>query len=528
MWFARKKVPESALYMWITAGVVFLLKSFFILCTSIRGLSSTTWIIDDSLIEMKIAMNLGQGHGFSLDGIHATTGAPFLWIYLTSLNHMFLSLDAAIRATFIESTLFGALATVVVFFIALKLTQDRRVAWTAFLLSTFTANAFFEAMNGMDTALFTLLVLLGISTYLGVGRPAKWSHFSWGCIVGLVLGLTVMTRGDGIFLIISILCALLYEWWSGTAEERKGCAQMLMGIVLLSGLCFSVFMTWQLMQTGSPFPANQVGRRQLSLDFHHFSFDHFSLPAYVKIVLWNIFQLQDLVTIATGGSLLVLAACVVGLFDKKMRMLSVVSVVYIGIFFTLLVAYQWYFADLHGLRYINPAVHIFFIFVGYFLWQLPIGYGKKAAIIIIGLCLTISANYKHYQMCSRFRWAPAMSYIGRPDPVRNAAFWATIDWIHANLPTGTILGVRDYGRVSLFTTVAIQDLAGNIDPAVSVALQNSTLDAYLKERHVEYLLIPTLEYRQDLLYQYLHSHLHLEPVAAAPKTEAATLYKIIW
>ncbi len=528
MWFFRKNVPPHALYVWFTAGVVLVLKALFILFSSIRGLSSTTWIIDDSLIEMKVAMNLGQGHGFSLDGLHATTGAPFLWIYLTSINHMFFAKDAAIRATFIESSLLGALATVVVFYIALKLTQDRRIAWTAFLLSTFSANAFFEAMNGMDTALFTLLVLLGISTYLGIGKPAKWSAFAWGCVIGLVLGLTVMTRGDGLFLIASIGCVELYEWWKASKHDRKKHLHTLAGIAVVAGICFAIFMAWQLIQTGSPFPANQVGRRQLSLDFHNFSFDHFVLSAYLNIVAWNVFQLEDLVTIATGGALLVLAAFVFGLFDPKLRKLSMISVIYIGVFFTLLVGYQWYFADLHGLRYINPAVHIFFIYVAYLLWQLPIARGKKTAIILIATCFVISGNYKHYQMCSRFRWAPAMSYIARPNLVKNTAYWATIDWMNANLPAGTIVGVRDYGRVSLFTKVRVQDLAGNIDVESAKTLKNGTMDQFLKDRKVEYLLIPPADNRQDKLYQYLRSHLHLEQVADAPTTPDEALFKIIW
>ena len=37
--------------------------------------------------------------------------------------------------------------------------------------------------------------------------------------------------------------------------------------------------------------------------------------------------------------------------------------------FFLLVAYQWYFPDVHGLRYVNLAVHIFFIYIAYLLWN---------------------------------------------------------------------------------------------------------------------------------------------------------------
>lgn len=526
MWFLRKKAAPSSSSVWQVAGVVLFLKSLFIILTPMRGLASTTWLIDDSFIEMRVARNLATGGGFSLDGLHSTTGAPFFWIYLTSLNHLFLGKEAAIRATLLESSLLGALATILVFSIALKLTEDRRVAWTAFLLSTFTANAFLNAMNGMDTALFTFAVLLSIAACLGIDKPERWSPFAWGCVTGAAAGLTVLTRGDGLFLLLGLACLKAYEWRIAGECDRREHVQSLLGILLVFGLCFAAFMGWQLAQTGSPFPGNQVGRRELALALHNFSFDHFSFPRYVSIVVWNVFQLWDLVTIATGGALLALAAFVFGSLDRRLRPLAFLSWIYLGIFFLLLVTYQWYFADYHGLRYLNPAAHILFIFIAFFLWQFPVEFWRKGAVLLLASTLVVVAGYKHYQLNSR---APVYrSYIGHPDSEESKKFWAVIDWMRDNLSSDTIVGVRDYGRVSMFTDVRIQDLAGNIDPQVVVALNDGTLKDYLKERNVQYLFIPTLEMRHDKLYQYLHGQMHLEPVAAAPKGPAQILYRIIW
>jgi len=531
MWFFRRKTPPSPshLYVWLMAGAVFLVKSLYILLTSMRGLASLTWLIDDSFIEMRIARNIALGSGFSLDGLHPTTGAPFFWIYLTSFNHLLLGKESAIRATLMESALFGALATVVVFFIALKLTEDRRVAWTSFLLSTFTANAFFNAMNGMDTAFFTLFVLLSLGAFLGVGKPARWSPLAWGCVTGLMVGITMMTRGDGLFLLIGLGAYKLYVWWAAPPHERREHGRFLLGMLLVSGICFSIFMGWQLMQTGSPFPGNQVGRRELALALHGFSFDRFSLLPYLKIVVWNIFQLEDLLTIATGGSLLGLVAFLSGSLQRRLRPLGVISGIYLGIFFLLLVGYQWYFANFHGLRYINPAAHILFIFIAQFLWQLPLEFWKRGTVVFLGLCIAGFATYKHYQMSSRLPWAPYVSYIGRADPEKNRIFWSTLDWMRDNLPPDTVVGIRDYGRASMFTDVRIQDLAGNVDPEVAFALDRGNLKDYLRQRNVQYLLIPSLEQRRDKLYQYLHTQMRLEPVAGAPKPPLLpSLYKIVW
>ncbi len=94
-------------------------------------------------------------------------------------------------------------------------------------------------------------------------------------------------------------------------------------------------------------------------------------------------------------------------------------------------------------------------------------------------------------------------------------------------PKDTVIGIRDYGRTALFSDMRIQDIAGNIDPAVVTALNNGTLDEYLKERNVQYLAIPSLDERQDKLYVYLHTHLHLQQVKDS-SGQLVKLYKIIW
>ena len=82
--------------------------------------------------------------------------------------------------------------------------------------------------------------------------------------------------------------------------------------------------------------------------------------------------------------------------------------------------------------------------------------------------------------------------------------------------------------VGLLGDLPVQDLAGNIDPQAPFALNNGTLDTFLKERNVNYLLIPDLATRQDKLYQYLHTHLKLELVKDAPKSPTQNLYRVQW
>lgn len=519
---------QSFTLAFVFAGALFFLKAIFLWTAPMRGLGITTWIIDDSFIIARVARNIALGYGFSYDFTHATTGAPPLWTYLTSVNHLiFPTIDSAMKFTFIETAFFGSLATLVVFLLARKLSDSEEVAWVAFILSSLTANAFFEAMNGMDTSLFTFSAVLSFAMYLGTLRPKHFSDSTWAALTGLAIGFTCLVRGDGIFVLAAIglieLASILRS-----PGGKKVRLQNLTLMTLVAVVCIGLLLGWQLLRTGTPFLGNQVGRRELSLSLHGFDFNHFVLPTYLKIVVWNVFQLERLVDIATGSAIFALFTLLGGWLIPRLRTFANLTIVYIVIFFGLLAMYQWYFPDLHGLRYVNPAVHLLFIFMAGCIVSLPPFPMRRIAIWIVVACLVVFSHYWFYDYTTHLAWARGMSYTAHPSKEEETAAWATIDWVKANLPEGTVIGVRDHGRFSLFSDRPVQDLAGNIDPTVPRLARTTGLADYLKSQKVQYLLIPSLDVRQDLIYRVLFRDLKLQIVKAAPSYRGTSLYKIIW
>ncbi len=507
---------------------IFLLKTVFIITAPIRGITITSWIIDDTMIIMAIARNIALGRGFTYDFVHATTGAPPLWTYMTSLNHLFFPFEWAVKTTFIETAFLGSLATLLVFAIAKKVTKNLSSAWIAFVLASLTGNAFFESMNGMDTSLFTLGIVLTVAMYLGVGRPKNWPVGLWGSAIGLVAGITSLVRGDGIFIIGTLGILEFFEILWGEKNERRAHRTFLMGMCMTALIPFILLIGWQMLRTGSPFLANQVGRRELAMSLHAFSYDHFILATYLKIVFWNVFQLEKLVTIACGASLLALLGTLSSILTPERKKLAMITLISAGTFFLTLVTYQWYFPDLHGLRYINPAVHLFAILIAGLLTDLPIASWRKTSLSIMTIAIIVLSYYSFYDLVNHIGWAKGMTFTAHPNEKQEKDGWEMIDWINKNIPKDSIIGVRDHGRVALFTERPIQDLAGNIDPIVPILARNGGLKEYLKERNVSYLLIPSLELRKDLIYQVLFRDLPLTLVKNAPISGRTFLYKIHW
>ena len=517
-------------YVLLVAALAFGIRALFLLLTPITGLALTTWIIDDAFIEMAVAFNIAIGHGFSYDFIHPTTGSPFLWTYLMSINFLLFSKVLAIKMSFVLSTFCASLATLVVFATAERITKNRTAAWIAFLLATFTGNAFFEAMNGMDTALFTLFLITAIATFIGVGIPERWPAFLRGAIPGMFAGLSIMVRGDGIFIAATLVLVQLWTTWK---SKKKEDVSLLSGIILLAAIGFTILTVWQMMRTGSPFPANQVGRREIALNLHHFSFDHFALIPYAKIVAWNVFQLENLITLATGSTALCVIALFFGLSKKESRMFAALTCIYTGIFFGMLIGYQWYFPDFHGLRYINPAVHLFCILMAWMLTSIPWGSMKKISLITSTVILVVSSHYAFYNLTKHVPWDKNMSVIGQPTEAQITKSLCPIYWMRDNMPATTVIGVRDHGRIALFTGLPVQDIAGNIDPVMPKLVKKDPtgqlVKQYLKERNVSYLVLPLLESRPELLYKEIYGALgtNLKKISE-DHCPSGSLYKIDW
>ncbi len=525
-WSKPQRSPLTLI--WALAISLFILKTIWVASTPVRGLASTTWIIDDSFIEMRVARNIGLGIGYTFDGTHPTTGTPPLWTYISSIPHALFAEDIAIKMTFILSAFFGMLATVVVFAIARRVTGRSAVAWISFALASLTGTAFFDALNGMETALFTLLVLLTVATFLGIGKPNRWSPMSWGLVVGACGGLLLLTRADGIFLLVPLVLLQLSELIQAKQSlERKIILQHFIGMLIGFAIGFFLLVGWQYALSGSPRPANQIGRREMALALHGFSYDSFSLARYLRVVIWNIFQLENLLSIAIGGSLLGLMGLAFGFTKREMRPLGFITLVYLGLYFATLVAYQWYFPDFHGLRYLDPAAHLLAIFIAWLIWALPEHRAKWLSTSALTASVIVLTVYLHYQLTSRMPWGKELSYIGRPTAENLHKYWDSLDWIRENIPEGTLVGVRDHGRFSMFTNLPTQDLAGNMDATAALKVRDGSLPQYLKDRGVQYLYIPTPETRNDPVYQEVRK-LKLTKVEGQPENRERTLYKIDW
>jgi len=543
----------------IIAGLLWIMKCIYVAVIPIRSLALSTWLIDDSFIFMRVARNIALGNGYSFDGVTPTTGVPPLWALLTSLNHIFFGPELAAKLTVMESSLFGAASLVIVFYVAYKIFNSK-VGWMAFALSVLSTPIFFNNMNGMETSLFTFLGLVVISIYctdrekLESGRINTW-YFS----IGLLLGLMTLTRADSIFFIFAIVSIEVVNILKTNSDERKKCVTRIIALLVGVALLVTPLILWFFEVNGSPFPANQVGRRFLALGSVSLPDGSIIWSAYIKKIFKNIVYMGKLLDIRTGSSLVAFLAVFFGLFRKRGNLLAKLLAIYAATYLGTLVGYQFYFPDVHGIRYLSLTAHIVNVLVAAFCYQLFTGItlvkepclfkvdianmenGEVKAIIkndkrsyilimlilgILTFSLSIGGTTKYRKMINSLSWTKNLRFLPRTHSVHTKEYWSMIDWIRNNLPKDTVIASKDHGQLALFSNARIIDLAGIISPVVIKHLKEGTLPAYFHDNKVEYVVMP--KESKHSIHKAIRMAFGLERVAGSPQRRGELLYRVIY
>lgn len=469
--------------------LIFTGKIMIILAYPIQDLGTTSWLIDDSFIMARIARNLAIGCGYSFDCVQLTSGAPLTWTILTAPHHLLFDAITAMKITMIASSFIGGLCTLVVFVLARHL-YNVRVAWGAFILATFLLSLFFTPMNGMETSLFALLCLLSLTVYALYFRADRIASLATYALLGSLLGLTNLTRGDGILVSFALVTVELLLLISYPAQRRMRLARLSV-LVGTAGAITLVLVGWSLIADGVLLPANQSGRRFIALQ-NVMDAQYQLIPdRYMQQVILNFYSLIRLIGGTVGSGILAICALVWPLryADRSVRL---VVLIYIVTFLAFLGLYQHYFPDAHGLRYMVFPGYLFTIFLARAAdYLLERAHWIKAKTVAYGVIVAGLLSLGGYQYLGVTGGLPVIPTDG------NTTWRAQLnEWVNANLPPGTGFAAKDHGQLAYFTAVRVVDLAGIIQPELIDALKAGNLQGFLADNQVEYILLnDTLAHR---------------------------------
>lgn len=473
------------------AGLLLVAKIVYVGVRPLRELAMSPFLIDDAFITLSVARNLADGRGFTFDGVSLTAGSSHLWTTLAGIVFAVIPADdTAAKACMVLSAAFAGLASVVLFHIGARI-FGAAAGVLAFALANVLLSFTQVSMNALDTSLFLLLALL-----LGCVFVTRGVNRNRSILCGILAGFAIATRADGVFLAAAILLM-----WLGTIvkERRLEDLKSVAIFCLVVAMCVAPSVALNLAANGSLAPANQAGRRFIAWE----GWGGTITPAvYAAKSAANFILLYKIGTCTIGlfwlfGSLLI-AACFQR--DPLKRKWSRLTATYASSFLLMLALYQWYFPDVHGIRYmVTPVMMMLPPACGYAADLLRAVGGRSLGVVLAAgfVALVGHQSFANYtNMVGRLAWARHYALFGGASGIAPEALWAPYDWAATEVPKGVPIAAKDHGKLAFFARVRIVDLAGVIDPAVIPSIRGGTLIDYVHGKGAGFIVL----YHRDWYY----------------------------
>ncbi len=207
--------------------------------------------IDDAFYYYKVAQNVLAGHGFTFDQINLTNGFHPLWMivclgvfWLSSIN-----LLLPLRVLVLVSALFNAFTGILLFRLMSKVLHPLTAfigALSWILLPRIFGNVIVHGMEAAISAFFMAALLLATVNVLNLpdGQPIKKTRF---LLVGIIAALTVLSRLDNVFLVLSVGLFLIFR----IRKIKPALFFDLMAIVLSGFLAWTLRLGLTVFETGA-------------------------------------------------------------------------------------------------------------------------------------------------------------------------------------------------------------------------------------------------------------------------------------
>ncbi len=451
------------------------------------------WIIhrflyEDMFYYLGVARHILAGAGATADGTAPTNGFHPLWMLICVAAQFVAGSNWSIHVVLTVAALMHLIQGVLIFRIVSTVSSVRAGHMAALF---WLANYRVIACNlcGLETP-FGVLMVLAVALFL-VLSPAK-PGLVWAVRLGTLLGLAILARFDLALLAVVVVLALVLFLHPNTSLSQRVklsfVASSVTGIVLIpwfvwslghskallpnSGAALSVW-GFQHIEFNGDFAGNLAilrmqlfgGSWLLSDAANLFGLWPVALPSQAKLGLLVILVLL----IATAATLRATRQ------DGYQRW----RLLFFGYAWVHL-SYYWLFAVV-AIRYLMPFCALMIVLVASALepWLATVKARTRTFSIYGGLCIIATlagvSAWQQHQGAGR-------THSGHMSLLRMA------QWIPAHLAQGAILGGWNSGITSYFSERTVVNLDGVINDEAIAALRERTIDSYIAQRDIQYLV----------------------------------------
>ena len=198
-------------------------------------------LTEDGYYSLAVARNMALGKGPSADGISLTNGFQPLFTVLSSSAYLISSgRFTALRYILLFHWLLWIITGFLLANVARTVQESiddstgSLVFWFTLLIYLGSITIFLNHFNGLETGLLLFFYSLAWLFY----KRKRFDTLRDLVVMGVILGLAVLTRIDTVFVVITLSAYEIVRWW------RTDLLRGIFRFLILGGVAFAVSMPW--------------------------------------------------------------------------------------------------------------------------------------------------------------------------------------------------------------------------------------------------------------------------------------------
>ena len=413
--------------------------------------------LDDAWIHQTYARNLVQyGEWSYIPGKISSGSTSPLWTMILSIGYL-LRINSYVWTFFLGWLFLLLLSIEAIYGLNVILTKKNMLSIFGGMMILFEWHFVWAAGSGMETLLCGVLFVCVLTMLI--------THRSSRILVGLLIGISVWVRPDGVTLLFPAFFTIILVRDNWRAKIKAAIELVIgFGVLFIAYLCFNKLLAGVWMP--STYYAKQAEYSVLRL-----------LPLWKRL-------LQQYSILLVGVGAVLLPGFLLGLIDifLQRNWAAIAGILwllgYIGLYvWRLPVTYQ------HG-RYLMPVMP------EYLLWSLAgfIKYSTMTKFVVWRNVLVKSWRISAGIILIIF-WLLGLNAYRKDVAFIESEMVNIANWVAQNTDKNAIIAAHDIGALGFFSGRDIVDLAGLINPEVIPFIRDEEkLKIYLDERNANYLV----------------------------------------
>lgn len=441
-------------------------------------------VLDDSLYGYQIARNIASGNGITYNGLDLTNGFQPLWVFLIAPVYL---LTENIHTAINLILSLQAVMDVLIIFLIYKLGKQvftEEVGVLAGFIWAVNPLILFQTMSGIDVTLYIVLVLTSIILYNKIKDSLALKN---SAILGALLGLTFLARGDGILLFAVVTAHILLT------RKKFILSKEFLAILITALVVVSPWLMWNITTFGTLTPSSHIAT---------YGSAHGLIPFYDLQEPRTFLEVLSMVGesfIRAFGSL----ANQMGVVDFNLSLYTILLVpifllgiygflksyrkmiVSVGFCLMLVLFYAGYMWGVQ-IRYLTPIIPFIALFIasafsdlsgrmgGYTERRIYFNNMLNIFLLAVLIAFVMAVNINGIEQWER-GYFPWQKHI-----------YEDALWIRDNIPNDEIVGSFASGIPIYFNNHTTINLDGILNYDAIDAIYNKSMYAYMKSRNITY------------------------------------------